>query len=103
LLRGHLIDAEEAARIGLVTRAVPGEELGAAVDALAQELAAETSASAVRLTKRLLAEVPGMGLHEALRHAAALNAFARGTDDCQAGIAAFLNKTAPPWKGGRAE
>ncbi len=97
-LRGHLIEALEAARIGLVTRAVPADELDAAVDELAAELARETSGGAVALTKELLADLPGMGLSEALDYAARLNARARGTDDCKAGIAAFLNKTDPPWK-----
>jgi methylglutaconyl-CoA hydratase len=98
LLRGHLIEAAEAARVGLVTRAVPADALEEAVDAIARELAAETSASAVALTKRLLADVPGMGLAEGLSYAARLNALARATDDCRAGVAAFLGKTDPPWK-----
>lgn len=98
LLRGGLITAAEAARVGLVTRAVPAAELDAAVDRLTAELAAETSASAVALTKQMLAQVPGMGLREALAYAVQVNAFARGTADCQAGIAAFLGKTDPPWK-----
>ena len=97
-LRGHLIGALEAARMGLVTRAVPADELDAAVDELAAELVRETSGSAVALTKELLADLPGMGLSEALDYAARLNARARGTDDCKAGVAAFLNKTDPPWK-----
>ena len=97
-LRGHLIEASEAARIGLVTRAVPADELDTAVDELAAGLARETSGSAVALTKELLADLPGMGLSEALNYAARMNARARGTDDCKAGIAAFLNKTDPPWK-----
>lgn len=98
LLRGHLIPAEQAARIGLITHAAPAEKLDAMVGALAHELATETSGSAVTLTKRMLAQVPGMGLREALGYAAQMNAFARGTADCQAGIAAFLNKQDPPWK-----
>ena len=98
LLRGHLIDAAEAARIGLVTRAVPAGDLDVAVDALCRDLATETSASAVALTKRLLADVPSMGLAEGLSYAARLNAFARSTDDCKAGVAAFLGKTDPPWR-----
>jgi methylglutaconyl-CoA hydratase len=97
LLRGHLISADEAARIGLVTRAVAPEALDEAVDALCHEIATETSPSAVALTKRLLADLPGMGRAEALRHAAQLNALARSTDDCRAGVAAFLGKTRPPW------
>ncbi|NNF58013.1 MAG: enoyl-CoA hydratase/isomerase family protein [Rhodothermaceae bacterium] len=102
LLRGHVIEANEAARIGLVTRAVPAEHLDGTVDALAHELATETSASALALTKQLLADVPGMGFSEALSHAARLNALARATDDCKAGVAAFLGKTDPPWKRGTA-
>ena len=98
MLRGHLIPADEAARIGLVTRTVPAADLDAATDDLARELATSTSATAVALTKRLLADVPGMGLDEALGHAASLNALARSTADCKAGIAAFLGKTDPPWR-----
>ncbi len=98
MLRGHLITAGEAAAVGLVTRAVAPEDLDAATGAVARELATETSGTAVALTKQLLAEVPGMGLSEALGHAASLNALARGTDDCKAGVAAFLGKTDPPWR-----
>jgi methylglutaconyl-CoA hydratase len=29
-----------------------------------------------------------------------MNAFARGTADCKAGIKAFLEKTDPPWRRG---
>ena len=97
-LRGHRVPATEAARIGLVTRAVPDADLDAEVDALCHELATETSGTAVALTKALLADLPGMGLSEALSHAAAVNATARATDDCRAGVDAFLNKGAPPWR-----
>jgi methylglutaconyl-CoA hydratase len=102
LLRGRLVDAETAAELGLVTRAVPEEELSAAVDDVAHEIARETSGSAVALTKQMLAQIPGMGLDEALDYAVQMNAFARGTEDCRAGIDAFLNDEDPPWKKGRA-
>lgn len=98
LLRGALITAQEAADKGLITRAVPTESLDEVVGTLAQEIATQTSASAVALTKKMLAQVPGMGLQEALAYATQMNAFARGTSDCQAGIAAFLSKTDPPWR-----
>jgi methylglutaconyl-CoA hydratase len=97
LLRGRTTEATEAAEMGMITTAVPAPELTERVDALAQELARETSGSAVALTKQMLARVPGMGLDEALDYAVQMNAFARGTDDCQAGIDAFLNDEAPPW------
>ncbi|MEM1042907.1 MAG: enoyl-CoA hydratase-related protein [Bacteroidota bacterium] len=98
MLRGHLVTAAEAAAAGLVTRAVAADDLDEAAGTLAHELASQTSGTAVALTKQLLADVPGMGLAEALGHAAKLNALARGTDDCKAGIAAFLGKTDPPWR-----
>ena len=98
LLRGHLISAVEAATNGLINMAVPPEELDEEVATIANEIATETSASAVTLTKRMLAQIPGMGFQEALAYAAQVNAFARGTEDCKAGIDAFLNKTAAPWK-----
>jgi methylglutaconyl-CoA hydratase len=98
LLRGVTIGAAEAAAKGLITQAVPAAALDETVTALAQELARETSASAVQLTKRLLAQVPGMGLDEAVSFAAQLNALARSMQDCQDGIAAFLGKTPPPWR-----
>lgn len=98
LLGGHLIDAAEAARIGLVTRAVAHEMLDAAVDEATNAFARETSRSAVALTKRLLADVPSMGVSEGLSYAARLNALARSTDDCRAGVAAFLEKRDPPWR-----
>jgi len=100
LLRGRLLEATQAADLGMITTAVPNSELAERVDALAQELARETSGSAVALTKQMLARVPGMGLDEALDYAVQMNAFARGTDDCQAGIDAFLNDEPPPWKRG---
>jgi methylglutaconyl-CoA hydratase len=98
LLRGRLVSAEEAAEVGLVNRAVAEARLADEVQYLAGELATETSESAVALTKRMLAQVPGMGFEEAMDYAVQMNAFARGTDDCQAGIDAFLNDEDPPWK-----
>lgn len=98
LLRGRLISAGQAAEMGLVSRAVPAGRLTQEVSELAQELAQETSASAVALTKQMMARLPGMGFDEALDYAVQMNAFARGTEDCQAGIEAFLNDEAPPWK-----
>jgi methylglutaconyl-CoA hydratase len=98
LLRGRLISSERAAEIGLITRAVPPERLDDAVADLAHEIATETSGSAVALTKQMLAHVPGMGLREALAYARQMNAFARGTEDCRAGIEAFLSRTDPPWR-----
>jgi methylglutaconyl-CoA hydratase len=98
LLRGRLVTAAQASEVGLVSRAVAGRRLSNEVRELAHELAKETSESAVALTKRMLAQLPGMGFEEAMDYAVQMNAFARGTEDCQAGIDAFLNDEDPPWK-----
>ncbi len=97
-LRGHLIRADEAARLGLITRAVPEVLLDAEVASIADEIARETSGTAVALTKRLLADLPGMNLSDGFEYAAQLNAEARATADCRAGVAAFLEKRDPPWR-----
>ena len=103
LLRGRLVTAAQASEVGLVSRAVSGERLAAEVQELAHELVTETSGSAVALTKRMMAQLPGMGFEEAMDYAVQMNAFARGTEDCQAGIDAFLNDEDPPWKKGKEE
>ena len=51
------------------------------------------SGSAVAMTKRLLYQIDTEELSSALRRGAEVNAEARMTDDCKAGIAKFLNKT----------
>ncbi len=96
LLRGHRITAADGVRIGLITKAVPADGLDAAVDALAREVSVETSPVAVALTKKLLSSLGG--LEEGLAHAAMVNALARSTEDCRAGVSAFLAKTDPPWR-----
>lgn len=83
--------------MGLITQVEPEDSLAEAVDALAQEIAVKTSPSAVRLTKAWMADLEGLASAEALDRASHLNAFARGTADCKAGVRAFLNKTDPPW------
>ena len=97
-LRGHTITAQEAVEIGLITRAVPMSELGQAVDDLSREIANETSGAAMGVTKRLIADIQGTDLYEALAHAVQINASARQSADCRAGIAAFLEGKDPPWK-----
>ena len=97
MLRGHLITAQQAVDIGLVSLVLPEEKLDQAVLDLIDELVRNTSGSAVALTKKLMADIQGVGLSEALGFAVNMNAFARNTEDCQAGIAAFLNKQPMPW------
>lgn len=97
LLTGDLISAEEAERFGLVNYLVPAEELEERVFAFAQKLCAENSKQSMEVTKEMIARVQEMSLEEGLQYAAEMNAVARGSEDCQRGIASFLNKEPINW------
>ncbi len=94
LLTGELIPAREAHRMGLANRVVPGEELLEAAQDLA-ERASSGAPTSIRLTKSLLAGLPGMGLEEAFAHATLANAWARETEDLKEGLRAFFEKRRP--------
>lgn len=100
MLTDKVVSAEEAERIGLVTRTVPDEELNAETDELVAKLAAgPTGAHAA--TKRLLDSSWGndaatqMDLETA--SIATLAAGPLGTE----GIGAFLEKRRPDFRGAR--
>lgn len=97
LLGGELIAADRAQAIGLINRVVAADKLEAEVNDFASRLIASNSADSMKLTKKLIAEVQGMTLTQALQHAAESNAHARGTNDCKRGIEAFLNKEKIIW------
>lgn len=97
LLTGRVFTAEEAASLGLVTRAVPDEELERTVMDTATAIARNTSSEAIARTKALLNDLDGATFHDAMAKAAEANAAARRSDDCQAGVQAFLNKEDAPW------
>lgn len=86
---GKRIDAAEAARIGLVNVIFSRHTFAEDVRAYAAELAGR-SGSALALTKRLLYELGDLGLEAGLARGAEMNARARMTEDCRAGVRAFL-------------
>ncbi|WP_439651047.1 enoyl-CoA hydratase/isomerase family protein [Pontibacter qinzhouensis] len=97
LLTGDLISAQEALAFGLVNYVVPTEELEEKVFAFAQKLCTENSRQSMEVTKEMIARLHGKSLEEALQYAAEMNAVARSSEDCQRGIAAFLNKEKVKW------
>lgn len=88
---GRTIDAATAAEYGLVNRVLSDDGFEAAGAAFLGELAGR-SASAVALTKRLFYQIDGVDFESAIRTGAEVNALARLTDDCRAGIARFLDR-----------
>jgi methylglutaconyl-CoA hydratase len=92
LTRGAEIEAEEAARLGLVNHVFSEENFEAAVTAYARGFE-NISKSAVALTKTLLYQIDGMAFGDALETGVDVNVIARMSEDCQKGIERFLKKT----------
>ncbi|HET7010255.1 MAG TPA: enoyl-CoA hydratase/isomerase family protein [Anaerolineales bacterium] len=97
LYTGEAIDADQAAAIGLVTEALPAEELAKAEEAWVERLSA-LSAPALRLTKRAL--LLGMkSLAEQLPEMERLYLQdLMSSEDAREGLQAFLEKRKPVWR-----
>jgi enoyl-CoA hydratase/carnithine racemase len=93
-LTGDTIDADEALRIGLVSRVVaPGALLEEAM-ALARRIAANP-VQVLRWTKQLLQQSHGTTLDQALDAAGHFQGQAHHTADHAEAVAAFFDKRAP--------
>ncbi|HEV8325045.1 MAG TPA: enoyl-CoA hydratase family protein [Myxococcota bacterium] len=97
LMRGNVIDAAEALRIGLVSRVVAPEALEAEARALALELA-RGPAFALGLTKEMLDRAFTMDLHAALEAEAQAQALCMTLPEFREGHDAFVEKRAPDFR-----
>jgi methylglutaconyl-CoA hydratase len=99
LLNPQFVDARKALEIGLVNRLTPAEDLRAVGEALAAQILETASSESIARTKKLLLDVLGRPLGDAMAVAAEVNAAARATADCRRGIATFLETKQPPkWR-----
>ena len=92
ITRGAEISAPEAERIGLINHVFADDAFETEVEQFVAGFE-RVSRSAVMLTKRLLYQTDGLTFAAALEAGADVNAIARMTEDCRAGIARFLKKT----------
>ncbi|HSJ08515.1 MAG TPA: enoyl-CoA hydratase-related protein [Longimicrobiales bacterium] len=90
--RGGRFSAADARRLGLVNQVYDADGFDDEARTYTQELALR-SASALTLTKRLLYGMDGMSFDQAIARGAEINALARSTDDCRAGVRRFLDRT----------
>lgn len=97
LLTGDVFDAKRAKDLGLINQIIPASDLNEFTHAFATKLCLEASGESLARTKQMIAKVQDLPLIEALDYAAAQNAEARAGEDCQRGIAAFLNKEKISW------
>lgn len=91
VLTGRVLRADEAERVGLISRVVPAAELEPATLALAADLAG-ASATALAFTKRLFYELDGESLTDGIARGARVNAIARSTPDFRDAVARFLKR-----------
>ncbi|MES1260007.1 MAG: enoyl-CoA hydratase/isomerase family protein [Gemmatimonadota bacterium] len=88
---GRQVSADEALGLGLVSRVVADDALGAESDALLATLASR-SPTAFALTKQLFTERDERSFHDGILLGARVNALSRSTDDFKRAIAGFLAK-----------
>jgi len=98
MMTGRRFTAVEAERWGMVNRVVPRAELDHAVDGLVEELASK-SPLILRLGKEALVRSQDMAFEQALPYLQAMLSVNLESEDVAEGIAAFMEKRDPQWKG----
>jgi enoyl-CoA hydratase/carnithine racemase len=98
LLTGDSIDAETAARWGLVNKVVPGDRLMDTALDYARRIAANAPL-AVQAAKELALRSRDLDLATGLRMEQVINRLLMATDDAREGPAAFSEKRPPQFKG----
>ncbi|MBM3156603.1 MAG: crotonase [Chloroflexi bacterium] len=98
MLTGERVDAPEARQLGLVNHVVPRDQLDAKVDEIARKIA-KKSPAALRLGRRAFYTMRDMEYEKALEYLSSMLAINTMAEDVAEGIASFMEKREPLWKG----
>lgn len=98
LLSGRLFSGEEAAQLGVVSRAVPARDVVDTTLELAADIAANTSPTAVALTKRLFyRQLDACDRIAGRKEELEAFRWLAGRPDVREGVAAFRDQRTPDW------
>jgi methylglutaconyl-CoA hydratase len=95
VLTGRVINAEEAERIGLVSRVVPAATFDDEVDATLQQIA-RAPTTALALTKWLFYKLDSLSFDDGVAAGVVTNVEARSTDDFKKGVRRFTERRSRP-------
>ncbi len=98
MLTGERISAKEAQQLGLVNYVVPKEQLDIKVNEIGEKLLKKSSA-VLRLGRRAFYTMRDMEYEKALEYLNSMLAINLMAEDVAEGIAAFMEKREPIWKG----
>ncbi|MEH6403173.1 MAG: enoyl-CoA hydratase [Sneathiella sp.] len=98
LLGGEFIDAEHAARIGLINRAVDASQLDGIVEEFAARIASKSPLTVKTGKTAFYRQLP-LSLEDAYAYTSEVMAENMQTMDAKEGISAFLEKRDPKWQG----
>ena len=98
MLTGERISAKEAQQLGLVNYVVPRDQLDTKVNEIGRELT-KKSPAVLRLGRRAFYTMRDMEYEKALEYLASMLAINMMAEDMVEGIAAFMGKREPVWKG----
>ena len=95
VLTGRIINAEEAERIGLVSRVVPAATYDDEVDATLQQIS-RAPTTALALTKWLFYKLDSLSFEDGVAAGVVTNVEARSTDDFKKGVRRFTERRSRP-------
>ncbi|MEE8470573.1 MAG: enoyl-CoA hydratase-related protein [Dehalococcoidia bacterium] len=98
MLTGERLDAQGALQLGLVNHVVPRDQLDAKVDEIVTKMVTKSPAT-LRLGRRAFYTMRDMEYEKALEYLSSMLAINTAAEDVAEGIASFMEKREPVWKG----